>query len=150
MHQGSTLDHRDTEQARHRWIGHVDRYDEAGVHGWAADRDALDRVVRVEMVDATGRRLAHVAADGFRPDLADSGIGQGRHGFFMPFPNGIKPVAPVHVRFSECRVLLHGGVINLDAETMMLSSPMPDGYVSLMRDLALEVQEAAHALVALV
>ena len=102
------------------------------------------------MVDATGRRLAHVVADCFRSDLVESGIGQGRHGFFMPFPDGIKPVAPVHVRFSECRVLLHGGIIDLDAETMMLSSPMPTGYVSLMRDLAFEVQEAAHALIALV
>ena len=150
MYQGSTGDQHDIDQARGRWIGHVDRYDEGGVHGWAADADALDRAVRVEMVDATGRRLTHVIADGFRPDLAASGIGQGRHGFFMPFPEGFKPVAPVHIRFADCHLALHGGVIDLNAETMMLSSPMPDRYVSLMQDLAFEVQEAAHALVALV
>ena len=149
VQQGSTQDRQDADQARRRWIGHVDRYDEAGVHGWAADADALDRVVRVEMVDATGRRVAQVAADVFRADLVENGIGQGRHGFFMPIPDGIKPFAPIHVRFSDCRVLLQGGVIDLDAETMMLSSPMPEGYVSLMRNLAFEVEEAAHALVAL-
>lgn len=150
MNQRSTEDQQDIDQARCRWIGHVDRYDEGGVHGWAADADALDRTIRVEMVDAAGRRLTHVVADVFRADLLASGIGQGRHGFFMPFPDGFKPVAPVHVRFSEGHLLLHGGVIDLNAETMMLSSPMPDRYVSLMQDLAFEVQEAAHALVALV
>lgn len=131
-----------------RWLGHVDSYDARGVHGWAADAVGLDRSVRVELVDATGRRLAQGVADLFRQDLADLGLGHGRHGFFLPLPDRARADGPVQIRVKESRAVLHRGVVELDAEAMMFSSPFPDRYTTLMQSIASEVMQAAEDMLA--
>ncbi len=69
-------------------VGNVDRvgYDE--IAGWVWDPDNPDEPVDIEILDGDSVVLK-LSADRFRPDLAEAGLGNGRHGFSIPQLGGI-------------------------------------------------------------
>lgn len=79
-----------TENAAHfRRIAEVENVDADWAHGWAVDRQAPDRPLRIELW-ADGRFVSSTVADGFRRDLQDRFGGSGAFGFRSPhlgFPN---------------------------------------------------------------
>jgi SAM-dependent methyltransferase len=60
--------------------GVLDHVDSSRVLGWAWDAARPDAAVAVDLL-ADGTRIATVVADELRQDLADAGLGNGRHGF---------------------------------------------------------------------
>lgn len=83
-------------------IGHIDRADASLIAGWAWDEADPSRRVTLEFHDG-GDFIAEIRADLFRPDLAEGGIGDGRHAFSLPLPPGLLtgPVHLLHLRFKE-------------------------------------------------
>jgi hypothetical protein len=63
--------------------GWIDAADGHAISGWVCDRRAPDRVVEVEIWDGD-RPIALLPAGLYRPDLADAGMGDGRHAFRFP------------------------------------------------------------------
>jgi len=62
------------------------------IGGWAWDSSRPDVPVHVEIYDGE-EKIATVPADEFRQDLADAGIGNGKHGFFYATPASLKDPA---------------------------------------------------------
>lgn len=60
--------------------GRIEQVSRTEIRGWAWDPRAPDEHIRIEMVEGE-KRLMVVVADGYRPDLARLGCGDGRHGF---------------------------------------------------------------------
>jgi SAM-dependent methyltransferase len=60
--------------------------------GWAWDHSQPDSPVSVEIYDG-GTKVATLLADQFRQDLADTGIGDGRHGFYYATPPSFRDAA---------------------------------------------------------
>jgi SAM-dependent methyltransferase len=81
--------------------GVVDHADSATVLGWAWDAARPDVPVAVDLLDGA-RRIATAVADGFRQDLVDAGLGNGRHGFAFRIPPGSRDGGEhrLHVRIS--------------------------------------------------
>jgi hypothetical protein len=63
--------------------GVVDNATPDRLYGWAADFGDLARRVTVQLRLA-GETVAETLAEGTRPDLAEAGIGDGRHAFELP------------------------------------------------------------------
>ena len=83
------------------------------IKGWAWDSDNPTRRVQLELVEE-GARLASAVADVERADLADIGIGDGRHGFLMELVPGLLSDERPHVldlRCSETGAALRGSPI---------------------------------------
>ena len=76
--------------------GYIDRCTPGSVAGWAWDSERPDRRIVVE-VFLDGARLGQTAAEHFRQDLVDAGIGDGAHGFFYALP---APLADLGGRIS--------------------------------------------------
>ncbi len=78
-------------------VGNVDRvgYDE--ISGWVWDPEHPDEPVDIEILDGDVVVLK-VSADEFRADLADAGLGKGRHGFTIRNLGGILPLSRHRVR----------------------------------------------------
>jgi hypothetical protein len=65
-------------------LGYVDQAGHAGITGWAYLPAHPDEAVELEVLDGQGV-IARILADRYRPDLAQAGIGNGRHGFELTF-----------------------------------------------------------------
>jgi O-antigen biosynthesis protein len=78
-------------------IGNIDRIDYDEISGWAWDVDRPNEVVDIEILDDDVVVLK-LPADHFRPDLAASGVGNGRHGFSIRNLVGIFPLSRHRVR----------------------------------------------------
>lgn len=61
-------------------VGYIDALEERRIAGWAWCRTRPDAPVEVEF-RLDGVALKRVVADGFRPDLARAGAGDGKHAF---------------------------------------------------------------------
>jgi hypothetical protein len=88
--------------------GTLDLVDGQQIAGWAWDQDNPDAPVQVEIRDGANR-LATTAANLFRKDLLDAGIGNGAHGFSIANPvaaDGKKHT--LHVLASGTNVELDG------------------------------------------
>ena len=66
--------------SRRRCYGHIDRYCDGKVQGWAAQRGSPEKVTIDIRINGQVSVRAELA-DQFRGDLLDAGIGDGRHGF---------------------------------------------------------------------
>ncbi len=73
-------------------LGCLDQVGPEWIRGWARDTAAPDFPVRLRVLD-NGVALGEVVADRYRPDLADAGIGNGRHSFDIAVPGGFPPSA---------------------------------------------------------
>ena len=83
------------------------------IKGWAWDSDNPTRRIQLELVEE-GARLASAVADVERADLADIGIGDGRHGFLMELVPGLLSDEGPHVldlRCSETGAIVRGSPI---------------------------------------
>jgi GT2 family glycosyltransferase/glycosyltransferase involved in cell wall biosynthesis len=70
----------------------IDYADWGGIKGWIWDPTAPDETVTLELLDGDNV-LATVVAGGYRPDLIEAGIGDGRHGFTIGFTETLLPFA---------------------------------------------------------
>ena len=96
------LDH--TER---RFRGHIDGVFADLVHGWAMDPDSAEPLTLELLIDGVVR--ATFQADEFRPDLAQHGIGNGRHGFRQVLPPRTRRMAKLSVRVAGRPHELAGG-----------------------------------------
>jgi autotransporter-associated beta strand protein len=70
------------------WRSHLDLVSHDRIEGWVQDAAAPDARVVVRILD-NGRMIGRVLADGFRQDLAQAGIGDGRHSFSFQIAPGL-------------------------------------------------------------
>ena len=108
--------HKIEEQQRLQTLtGLIEYATPAAIKGWAWDSDNPTRRVHLELVEE-GSRLATVVADVERVDLADIGIGDGRHGFVIELEPGLIPDGQPHVldlRCSETGAAIRGSPITV-------------------------------------
>jgi hypothetical protein len=72
--------------------GHFDQNDASQVRGWVFDDRAPGKRLLVDLYDQ-GRFIGQVLANGGRPDLVRSGLGDGYHGFTL-YRNGRRVSSP--------------------------------------------------------
>lgn len=70
-------------------VGNLDLVNHEQISGWAWDPADPARSVKVDIYSGD-RLLCTVAANRFRQDLLDAGVGTGEHGFALATPDGIK------------------------------------------------------------
>jgi autotransporter-associated beta strand protein len=71
-------------------VGYLDCVTRTSVEGWAFDPQTPDRPVRLAIL-ADGAVIGRVVADIHRSDLANAGIGSGRHAYRFELPLGFVP-----------------------------------------------------------
>ena len=103
--------------------GRVDHVSEAGVAGWVYAPSFSDLRFPVR-VRAGGRTIAEGIADRFRPDLAEAGKGDGRHGFAIEAPMTAAEARIARVELGESARALERIAALRDGRT----SPVPEGY----------------------
>ncbi len=88
--------------------GYVEAMTETEALGWVWSPGRSERLTVELRLD--GQAVARAVADGQRADLARSGIGDGRHAFALPIPEGVRS------RAGDLRVyaLFDGGAVPLD------------------------------------
>ncbi len=69
-----------------RLRGHLDDAGDGTLRGWAQDPDRPEVPVCLEIL-VDGAVLGHAVANLFRADLAEAGLGSGRHGFAFALPD---------------------------------------------------------------
>lgn len=69
--------------------GHADQLSCAGIRGWAWDGNHENLPLSIDLF-VDGDLYSTFSADIFRQDLLNAGIGDGFHGFSIPFPNALK------------------------------------------------------------
>ena len=75
-----------------RLRGQVDVATRERIAGWAQDAGNAATPVALQILD-NGLPIARVLANRSRADLADAGIGGGRHGFDLIIPGGLSPLS---------------------------------------------------------
>lgn len=70
----------------------IDFADWTGIKGWIWDPQEPQKRIALELLDGD-TLLATVSANEYRPDLEQAGIGDGRHGFSIPFSETLLPYA---------------------------------------------------------
>jgi glycosyltransferase involved in cell wall biosynthesis len=78
-----------TEQPQ--WTGSLDSVSRTRIDGWAFDARAPHEALTL-LVLVNGKLLAEVLANAYRRDLAEGGIGDGRHAFTLHVPGGLAPL----------------------------------------------------------
>ncbi|MGA3004646.1 MAG: glycosyltransferase [Acetobacteraceae bacterium] len=124
--------------AKARPIGNLDRVSFDEIAGWVWDADHPEDPVDIEILDGDVVVLK-IAADQFRPDLADAGMGTGHHGFTIRNLGGILPLSRHRVRV---RRATDGK--DLPRSPMTISRNVLDqGAMTFMNDVVLSAIEAA-------
>ena len=80
--------------------GQVDVADRRSIRGWAQDTRWPDAPVSL-LVTLNGTLIGRSIANQFRQDLADAGIGAGRHGFTLEFGALLSPVGHHRLRVTR-------------------------------------------------
>lgn len=77
--------------------------------GWVWDKKHPDVALNVTIRDGQ-KPLATVKADGFRKDLIDSKVGDGKHGFECTMPSACKDGHPhmIHIFITDTQFELQG------------------------------------------
>lgn len=78
-------------------IGRIDEAGRTGLRGWACDGRRPHQAVSLFILQ-NGVLLGRVLANRFRQDLLDAGVGDGRHGFDLPFNDPLSPLRPHEIR----------------------------------------------------
>lgn len=71
-------------------VGSLDQVTRELIDGWAGDTAKGDEPVSLVILD-NGVEIAKALANGYRPDLKDAGIGDGRRAFRVHIPGGLSP-----------------------------------------------------------
>jgi len=88
----------------HAWAFSFEGFHEAAscsvISGWAWDANQPNTPINVDIY-SDGNLVMTVAADQFRQDLANAGVGNGFHAFSFTVPNGLKDGQPhsISVKF---------------------------------------------------
>lgn len=93
--------------------GQVDSVTPHVIRGWAFDPSRPETPVELVATDR-GEELGVVVADAFRDDLAQAGVGSGRHGFELWLPRRLSPLERHVVRVfrrSDGRELFYSPVV---------------------------------------
>jgi autotransporter passenger strand-loop-strand repeat protein len=95
--------------------GWLDEATHGRIRGWAWNAADPDAKLVLEVFD-NGARIARVAADLFRGDLADAGVGDGRHGFVLDA--ALSPLTHhlIEVRFADGAALENAPLLLAPAE----------------------------------
>ncbi len=80
--------------------GQLDSVDRSLIRGWAQDARLPHQPVSL-LVMVNGTLTGRVIANRFRQDLADAGLGDGRHGFELHIEKALSPVAVHHISVSR-------------------------------------------------
>ena len=72
------------------WHGQLDTATRDRVRGWAQHGGAPETAVALQVL-CDGLPLTRVVANLYRSDLAQAGLGSGRHGFEVAIPGGLSP-----------------------------------------------------------
>jgi hypothetical protein len=102
----------DASRPREAVQGYVDKQEGLFLLGWAHDPEPGAAPVVVELL-AAGESCAYAVADRYRQDIADSGVGNGQHGFALRIPNHLLEGPPLELTVRECTtgtLLLGSGV----------------------------------------
>lgn len=75
------------------YVGFIDAIEWGRVYGWAWNPQAPERRPTVDVFHGD-QRIATVAADRHRSDLAEGGIGDGRHAFVLDLPPKLRGMPP--------------------------------------------------------
>lgn len=88
----STLPAYPNSAAAPKQTGWLDVADCSGISGWAWDSSQPSSRLQIDLYDGSihGLPLATVAADNYRRDLQQVGIGDGKYGFFLSTPASLK------------------------------------------------------------
>lgn len=100
---------------------YVDSADRYRVSGWAHDNAQPDAPLSLLILD-NDRLVARVIANRYRPDLAEAGIGSGRHGFHFEFAKPLSITEP-HI----IRVCREADGTDLVRSPVLLEPPPPSG-----------------------
>jgi hypothetical protein len=73
------------------WQGSLDRATRELIEGWAWDERTPDEPFTLAVLD-NGELIARVIANGYRADLANGSLGDGRHAFTLVVPGGLSPL----------------------------------------------------------
>jgi SAM-dependent methyltransferase len=79
---GGAFDETTCASNRRRFAGCIDVFDQDCIAGWAADLDAPDAPVKID-IQVDGRFQGTTLCDFFRQDVKDAGYGDGRKGFAL-------------------------------------------------------------------
>ena len=125
-------------------IGRLERADGDAVAGWARDLGDPDRPVELELVlddVPIGRFVANV----WRDDLAANQVGDGRFGFFIRVPGGLRRFTTrrLAVRRALDGEILNGGPIDLSADPLADGAFALDGVVQRLLDAGDSDRQAA-------
>jgi hypothetical protein len=71
--------------------GFIDMASAGCVEGWAQNQDHPEAAVCLDIL-AGGQLLGQVLANTYREDLAQAGLGSGRHGFIFTLPEGVAAI----------------------------------------------------------
>jgi hypothetical protein len=91
--------------ARLQYEGHVGRFNEGRLHGWAKARNADEMRVSVEL-ELDGKVVQQTIADIFRPDMQRAGYGDGRYGYVFEIGQDVDRSSIVKVRVQNARTVL--------------------------------------------
>jgi glycosyltransferase involved in cell wall biosynthesis len=121
-------------QTHRRLQGHIDTVDWAAVNGWVWDPETPGERIRLELVDGETPLVTTIASD-HRPELVKRGIGDGKHGFSIEFPDEVLTEGrhTLHLRCADSGAAVPGSPINLDYDglakipdvTTDMASPAP-------------------------
>ncbi|MGH9826749.1 MAG: BACON domain-containing protein, partial [Blastocatellia bacterium] len=103
------------------FVGFVDHMGCDSIGGWAADRNALNTSINVEIFDGT-TLISTVLAANSRPDVGSFLGDNGLHGFSIPTPASLKDGAAhsVHVKFETSATELTNSPAMLTCGTSMM------------------------------
>ena len=102
-------------QTHRKLEGHIDTVDWAAVNGWVWDPDTPGERIRLELADGD-IPLATAIANDHRPELVRRGIGDGRYGFSIDFPNEVLENGRhmLHLRCAHSGTIVPGSPIIID------------------------------------
>ncbi len=103
------------------WLhGFIDEARANRITGWVWDPQQPQQRVAIDLVGGD-TRLARVVANEFRADLAQAGIGDGRHAFTMPFRQELlgNDLTVLHLRCAETGADIPGSPIRIQRHVPM-------------------------------
>ncbi len=104
--------------------GEVEYFDRHVIKGWAVDRNAPERAIRIEVMSA-GRHVAEIAASDFRWDLRERFQTSGNHGFVFLIPPELLVSASgrFELRFAETGTPLVNSRVDIAPVAERLHAP---------------------------
>lgn len=128
-----------------RWAGHIDSADRASIVGWAADLHQKERLLEVEVVSGSGKRIRTLASS-YREDLLDAGYGNGCHGFLVEISAFGETDYPIDVFICGSKYKINPNPIDFDLYNLIRSATRQHNIKLLLTTLILAVTHTFRSL----